>query len=125
MSQAIQANVLLVEDEVLISDLVAGVLTEGGFNVHTVASAEDALTYLNSGSPVDVLFTDINLADQMDGSQLAARARELRPDLPIVYASGRYSASAIQPLVTRSVFLPKPYDPMTVCTLLTRLTMQH
>jgi CheY-like chemotaxis protein len=126
MSHAIrQTSVLLVEDEALISELVAGVLTESGFKVHTVASGEDALDYLNSGSQVDVLFTDINLANQMDGSQLALRAREIRPDLPIVYASGRYSASAVRPLVSRSVFLPKPYDPIAVCTLIARLTATH
>ena len=48
--------------------------------------------------------------------------RALRPELPIVYASGRYRADEIAPLVSRSVFVPKPYDPADVCTLLARLT---
>jgi hypothetical protein len=45
----------------------------------------------------------------------------MRPDLPIVYASGRYSPSALAPLVPRSVFLRKPYNAAEVCTLLDRL----
>src|ERR1017187_6996898 len=41
-----RTNVLMVEDEVLISDLIAEVLSEGGFAVHTVAAVEEALRYL-------------------------------------------------------------------------------
>ncbi|MGB7259023.1 MAG: response regulator [Pseudolabrys sp.] len=115
------ASVLLVEDEALISEYVSEELSEHGFSVHAVANAEAALNYLNGGSPVDILFTDIDLPGGMDGSELAARARGMRPDLPIVYASGRYSPSALAPLVPRSVFLRKPYNAAEVCTLLDRL----
>ena len=86
-----RTNVLVVEDEVLISDLIAEVLSESGFAVHTVAAGEEALRYLESGADVDVLFTDINLLGPMDGSMLAQQARAQRPELPIVYCSGRYS----------------------------------
>jgi DNA-binding NtrC family response regulator len=117
-----RTNVLLVEDEILISELMTEVLCENGFAVHAVTNAETALNYLDSGPEVDVLFTDINLEGRMDGSVLARKARERRPDLPIVYCSGRYSVSAIAPLMSRSIFLKKPYDPLDLCTLLTRLT---
>jgi len=46
----------------------------------------------------------------------------MRPELPIVYASGRYTSDEIAPLVPRSVFVPKPYNPADVCSLLKRLT---
>jgi hypothetical protein len=42
--------------------------------------------------------------------------------MPIVYASGRFKLSEISPLVSRSLFMAKPYDPADVCALLTRLT---
>jgi two-component system, response regulator PdtaR len=58
----------------------------------------------------------------MDGAELATRARERRPAMPIVYASGRFKLSDIAPLVPRSLFMAKPYDPADVCALLTRLT---
>ena len=70
-----RTSVLLVEDEALISDLIAEVLSEGGFSVHAVAAGEDALLYLESGADVDVLFTDINLLGPMDGATLAREAR--------------------------------------------------
>ena len=117
-----RTNVLIVEDEVLISALVSEVLSENGFDVHAVPNGEAALNYLESGPEVDVLFTDINIEGRMDGSMLAKQVRERRPDLPIVYCSGRYSPSAMSPLMSRSIFLKKPYDPMDLCTLLTRLT---
>ncbi|HYC16822.1 MAG TPA: response regulator [Pseudolabrys sp.] len=115
-------SVLVVEDEVLISNLVADALTAFGFLVHEVTTADEALRYIDSGADVDVLFTDVNLPGSMNGAELATRARERRPEMPIVYASGRYKLSEISPLVPRSLFLTKPYDPGDVCALLTRLT---
>jgi DNA-binding NtrC family response regulator len=117
-----RTSVLMVEDEVLISELMTEVLSENGFAVHAVPDAESALDYLDSGPEVDVLFTDINLLGPMDGSTLAKQVRARRPDLPIVYCSGHYSPSALSPLVPRSIFLKKPYNPTDVCTLLERLT---
>jgi len=123
MSQATQPiSVLLVEDEVMISSLVADCLTAAGFIVHEVTTADEALRYIKSGADIDVLFTDINLPGRMNGAELAERARELRPEMPIVYASGPFKLSDISPLVPRSLFLSKPYDPEDVCALLTRLT---
>src|SRR5450756_2588870 len=118
-------TVLLVEDEVLISNLVAESLSERGFTVHEVTTADDALRYIGSGADLDVLFTDVNLPGRMNGAELAERARVLRPDLPIVYASGRYSPADIGALVPRSIFVTKPYDLAEVGILIARLTELH
>ena len=117
-----RTNVLMVEDEPLITELITEVLSENGFAVHAVADGETALRYLDDGPEVDVLFTDINLEGRMDGATLAKQVRDRRPDLPIVYCSGRYSPSALAPMMSRSIFLKKPYNPADLCTLLTRLT---
>jgi CheY-like chemotaxis protein len=115
-------SVLLVEDEVMISELVADALQEHGFEVHEAATGNDALRYLNSGGAVDVLFTDVNLPGGIDGTELAIRVREMRPEMPIVYASGRYNAGGLGRMVPRSVFVAKPYKLFDIATLLTRLT---
>ncbi len=115
-------SVLLVEDEAMISELVADVLQEHGFTVHEVATGTDALRYLDSGGAVDVLFTDVNLPGGIDGTELAIRVREMRPDLAIVYASGRYNAGGLGRMVSRSVFVAKPYLSSDIATLLERLT---
>ena len=101
---------LLVEDELLISNVAAEALEEQGFAVETVSNANDALLRIRTGSPVDILFTDVNLAGGMDGATLARRARELRPDLPVIYTSGRQSAIQGLDPVDGAMFVPKPYD---------------
>ena len=117
ISEAQPICVLLVEDEFLISELVAESLSEQGFSVRTVSNGTDALRHLAS-APVDVLFTDINLVGGMDGTALARRAREMLPDLPVVYASGRVNVLDLAMSVPRSVFVAKPYDPDVVGRLL-------
>ena len=103
-------RVLLVEDEFLISAMVADVLTKHGFDVHIAANAKDALQHLTCGAPCDVLFTDINLPGGVDGAVLAQLARQLRPGLPVVYASGLVTAIEQLNAVPGSTFVPKPYD---------------
>jgi DNA-binding NtrC family response regulator len=115
-----RASVLLVEDEWLISHMVAQALTDWGFSVHSVSNAEDALDWINSGSAVDLLFTD-NLPGSMDGTALAMRVRELRPDLPVVYASGAMNADSLRQ-VPGATFVPKPYSPSDICAVIARLT---
>jgi CheY-like chemotaxis protein len=110
-------HVLLVEDEFLISEWVAESLAEHGFSVRTVTNAADALRHLKS-APVDVLFTDINLPGDMDGAALARRARELLPELPVVYASGRVNMLDSAMRVPGSIFVAKPYVPALVGRLL-------
>ena len=110
-------RVLLVEDEFLISEWVTVSLEEQGFAVHAVANAADALRHLDA-APVDVLFTDVNLPGGVDGTALARRARELLPDLPVVYASGRVNILDPQVRVPRSTFVPKPYVPALIGRIL-------
>lgn len=112
--------VLLVEDEVFISEVISEALTDRGFTVHSMTTAEEALQYLAAGSAVDLLFTDINLPG-MDGALLAARMRELLPDLPVVYASGRWGLLEELRDLPRSAVLPKPYSVTRACTAVMQL----
>jgi CheY-like chemotaxis protein len=114
------ATVLVVEDDALISAMIVSSLVDEGFAVRVADSADDALRHLDDS--VDVLFTDINLSGTVDGVALAREVRRLRPDMPVVYASGTMMSSDLGPPVSMSVFLSKPYDPRQVCALLRRLT---
>jgi CheY-like chemotaxis protein len=110
-------HVLFVEDEFLISEWVSQSLSEQGFDVQTVTNAADALAHL-AALPVDVLFTDINLPGGMDGAALARRAREMQPQLPVVYASARATLLKQDARVPGSIVVPKPYEPALVGRLL-------
>jgi CheY-like chemotaxis protein len=111
------ATVLVVEDEELISELISDALHEQGYRVHAVANADDALRYLRAGAPVDLLFTDINLPGEMDGAILAQHARDMRPDLPIVFASGRWSLLEDLRAMPGTACLAKPYSLTRACSV--------
>jgi CheY-like chemotaxis protein len=113
IKEAQPIRVLLVEDEFLISEMVAESLARQGFSVRSVTNGTDALRHLAS-APVDVLFTDINLPDGVDGKTLARRARDLLPDLPVVYASGGINMFDFAWRVPGSIFVAKPYDPEVI-----------
>ena len=114
-------HVLFVEDEFLISEWVSQSLSEQGFDVRTVSNAADALAHL-AALPVDILFTDINLPGGMDGAALARRAREMQPQLPVVYASARATLLKQDARVPGSIVVPKPYEPALVGRLLVAAT---
>jgi two-component system cell cycle response regulator CpdR len=86
-------TLLLVEDEGLIRhDLKEG-LVEAGFDVSDVAAGGTALSDIEADpSRFSGLVTDINLGKGPDGWEIARRARELLPNLPVVYISGHGSA---------------------------------
>jgi CheY-like chemotaxis protein len=119
--QACGAKVLLVEDEELISEMIGEALADSGFQVRTAADATEALEQLKDGFEPDVLFTDINLPGDMDGSLLAFAARRMRPNLPVVYASAAWDALNNIRTVPGSVFVPKPYSPRKICSLLAEI----
>jgi len=116
-------HVLVVEDEILINEWVTQSLAEQGFAVQSVTNAADALGHLTS-DPVDVLFTDINLPGKIDGAALARRARELLPDLPVVYASSRATMLAPDARLPGAIIVPKPYQPELVGRLLAAVLRQ-
>jgi len=100
-------TVLVVDDEPLILEMISEELTGQGFSVLEADTGEAALSIINSGGIVDVLFTDIRLPGDLDGWRLAATAREARPELPVIYASGYVVEKGAA--VPGSVFLKKPY----------------
>jgi CheY-like chemotaxis protein len=112
--------VLLVEDEPLLGELMTEALIDQGFEVHAAPDARDALRHLLSGADVDILFTDIDLGEGMDGAALAQLAREMRPKLPVVYTSGRRAPDDIA-AVPGAAFLRKPYSLDSVRQTLARL----
>ena len=105
-------TVLVVEDEPLILDMISQELAEQGFAVLEAETGEAALSIIESGQTVDVLFTDMRLPGELDGWQLAATAREAKPKLSVIYATG-YTVDR-EAAVPGSVFLKKPYRPSAI-----------
>ncbi|MBY0295368.1 MAG: response regulator [Methylobacterium sp.] len=106
------ASVLVVEDEMLLLDLVTAELEDAGLSVIQASDGESALAVLESDAAVDLLFTDIRLPGRLDGWHLAEAARNLRPDLKVIYATG-FSSNAPR-LLPDSLFFSKPYRPSVI-----------
>jgi DNA-binding response OmpR family regulator len=81
-------TILVVEDDAIVRMLIVDVLEELEFQVLEAADAEEALKVVEDSSKViNLMMTDVGLPD-MDGKQLATKVRELRAELPILFASG-------------------------------------
>jgi PAS domain S-box-containing protein len=85
--------IMVVEDEDRVRAVSVEALKELGYAVVEVSGPLEALRLLQSGQEVHVLFTDVVMPD-MSGRQLADRAREMNPDLKILYTTG-YTRNAI------------------------------
>jgi CheY-like chemotaxis protein len=81
--------VLVVEDDVLIRLSIADGLRLEGFVVIEAANADEALTILQSGIPLDLVFTDVRMPGSIDGLGLVERTRTMRPNLRIFVTSGQ------------------------------------
>jgi signal transduction histidine kinase/DNA-binding response OmpR family regulator len=99
-------RVLLVEDEVVLRMSVSDMLVRLGCLVAGVGSGEQALDLLGRGQSFDLLLTDLGLPG-MSGEELAARARQQFPGLPVVIASG-YGRPDGHPEGLQ--FIAKPYS---------------
>lgn len=112
--------VLVVEDEALIRMYAAEVLQELGFTVIEAADGEAALRILDERADTGVLFTDVNMPGPIDGLKLARLARSRRPELLVVVVSGKPLPSESE-LPERGCFLPKPYEPHHVASVMREL----
>lgn len=102
---------LVVEDEALVRQLVVLELEDAGYDVVEAETGEEALAALRRHPGIQLLFTDIRLPGSLCGWDIAERARAMRPDLPVIYATG-YSGDLR--LVPGSEFMRKPYKPAAV-----------
>ena len=106
------ATVLLVEDEDAVRVFSARALRNKGYQVVEAKNGESALALLaESGKDFDLLITDV-VMPQMDGPTLARKARELLPDLKVIFISGYAEDRVREDLggVEGSHFLPKPFS---------------
>jgi len=115
--------VLVVEDDALVQGMVGEALSQGGFGPQIVSSGEEAITLLqgDESNSCRALITDINLSGSLTGWDVAKRARELFPDLPVIYMTGAAADQWPSHGVPNSVLLQKPFAPAQVVTAVSQL----
>jgi CheY-like chemotaxis protein len=103
------STILVVEDDAIVRMLIVDVLEELEFQVLEAADAEIALDIIkDTAHTIDLMMTDHGLPG-MSGVDLAAKARELRPALPILFASG-YAENIGVPAGTQVIGKPFSID---------------
>jgi CheY-like chemotaxis protein len=86
--QGPRLRILLVEDEPLVQQHVSRMLAGLGHDVQSAPDGRSALTIFQGLTDLDLLFTDIVMPGAMDGVELAAHMRSLRPGLKVLLTSG-------------------------------------
>jgi PAS domain S-box-containing protein len=104
-------TVLLVEDDSSVRLLIGEVLRELGYSCVEAIDGKAALSVLTSNTRLDLMISDIGLPG-LSGQQLAATARQHRPDLKILFVTGyaHHAAGAEQLLGPGMAMVTKPFS---------------
>jgi two-component sensor histidine kinase/CheY-like chemotaxis protein len=101
------ANVLVVEDEMVLRMRAVDIVEDAGFTSVEAVNADEAIAILESRSDIDLLFTDIQMPGSMDGLKLAHAVHDRWPAIKIILVSGQVKPSdAERPADSR--FFGKP-----------------
>jgi PAS domain S-box-containing protein len=114
-------TILVAEDDPFVRSSVIQRIESLGYAVVAAVNGNDALLKLAGNPKIDMLFTDIVMPGGMSGWELADRAHEIRPNLPIVFTSG-YALEALADqgrAPAHSTVLTKPYRKADLARVLT------
>jgi CheY-like chemotaxis protein len=87
-------TILVVEDDAAVQATTVDILSALGYRVLKANDGQSALTVLQSGIPVDMLFTDVVMPGPVRSPELARQAKQLMPQIEVLYTSG-YTQNAI------------------------------
>lgn len=124
MPTTVSPRILIVDDEVEITEILADLLSED-YECHKAASAEEALARLN-GSRFHLVISDITMPG-MSGLDMIPHVKELSPDTVVVMISGMQTVeSAIGALRLGAFdYLMKPFDLRQVEAVVKRALEHH
>ena len=104
-------TILVAEDDEGVRATVVDLLGELGYRVLKAKDAASALTVIESGMAIDLLFTDVVMPGRLKSLELARIARERLPGIAVLFTSG-YTQNVItygDRLEVGVELLPKPY----------------
>jgi len=104
--------VLVVEDDDAVRATVVDMLSDMGYRVLKARDAQSALVIVESGVPIDLLFTDVVMPGPLRSPELALKARQRIPTIAVLFTSG-YTENAIVHggrLDDGIALLSKPYN---------------
>ncbi|MES2039522.1 MAG: PAS domain S-box protein [Pseudomonadota bacterium] len=87
-------TILVAEDDEQVRTTAIEILSALGYTVLHAADAESALSIIEAGAKIDLLFTDVVMPGPLRSPEMARKARERLPDLAVLFTSG-YTQNAI------------------------------
>jgi CheY-like chemotaxis protein len=112
--------ILIVEDDLMVRQYVVTQVQSLGYRTLAATNAAEALTIIDQGVTIDLLFTDVVMPGAINGRQLATEALHRRPTLKVLYTSG-YSQSAMVHdgrLEAGVLLLAKPYHKVDLARMI-------
>ncbi|WP_083197002.1 response regulator [Rhizobium sp. AC27/96] len=105
-------TVLVVEDDEAVRETVVALLADLGYRVLKATDAASALNVIDSGIPIDILFTDVVMPGTLKSPELARKARERLPNIAVLFTSGYTENSIVHggKLDAGVELLSKPYS---------------
>ena len=102
-----QTTILIVDDDADTRELLSEFARLSGFAVRVAEDGVEALDHVIADDEIDALVTDLTMPG-LDGLQLAAHARTLRPELAVVLMTG-HTGRLDEVLQAGAVPLIKPF----------------
>jgi CheY-like chemotaxis protein len=103
-------TILVVEDEVLIREPLAEYLRDCGYRVFEAVDTAEAKAILTAGTPINLVFTDVNMPGPENGLMLANWVRKHHPQIEVIVTSGVVNIAAkASDLRMHGAILVKPY----------------
>ncbi len=119
-----QRSILYLDDEPMVLNSMIKLLGHAGLQVHGYSDQQTALNFLHSAvTRVDVVVTDYNMPG-LSGLDVAKKIREIRPDLPVIIASGFIDEELRSQAEEAGVkaLISKPFSTKTFCELVQQLS---
>ena len=117
-------DILIVDDERDIRELVAGVLSDEGYECRTAADSTSALAAVDEKRPSLVLLDVWLHGSQMDGLEVLDAIKVREPELPVIIFSGHGNIDTAVSAVSRGAmdFIEKPFEAERLLHLVERAT---
>jgi DNA-binding response OmpR family regulator len=115
-------SILVVEDEMPILNMMESTLGDGGFKVISASSGERAIQMLDAQNPpFQAVITDVNLGPRKSGWEVAKHAREIDPEISIMYVTGHGADDWASQGLPKSIMLTKPFAIAQLLTAVSNL----
>lgn len=108
--ETLARRILLIEDEAMVAMALEDALTEAGYAVEIASDAMAGIERLERDhEQLLAVVTDIRMPGSLSGWDVGNRARELKPDIPVIYCSGDKAIEWSAHGVPGSIMLHKPF----------------